>query len=201
MGMLKKVLRHPFRYAWRLLTTLINVCCMKLKGVECRSVPLCNGLILLSRSKNSRIVIGRHCSLNSGRKCNPVGFEHKMMLTASRGGELLIGNHVGMSNTVIFAMNHVEIGDHVLLGNGVKIYDTDFHSLDAAERRKGSEDHGIVSKPVVIREGAFIGAGSLILKGVTIGQNSIVGAASVVTRSIPDGEVWAGNPARFIRRV
>lgn len=54
---------------------------------------------------------------------------------------------------------------------------------------------------VCISENAFIGAHSTILKGVTIGTNSIVGACSVVTKDIPSNEVWAGNPARFIRTV
>ena len=59
----------------------------------------------------------------------------------------------------------------------------------------------IRSKPVKICKGAFIGAGSYILKGVTIGEKSIVGAGSVVTKDIPSGEIWAGNPAKFIRKV
>ena len=42
---------------------------------------------------------------------------------------------------------------------------------------------------------------SIILKGVTIGENSVVGAGSVVTKDIPSGEVWAGNPAKFIRKI
>ena len=48
---------------------------------------------------------------------------------------------------------------------------------------------------------AFIGAHSIVLKGVTIGKHSVIGAGSVVTKNIPDNEVWAGNPARFIRRL
>lgn len=59
----------------------------------------------------------------------------------------------------------------------------------------------IKTKPVIIEEGAFIGGGTIILKGVVIGRHSVVGAGSVVTRSIPPGEIWAGNPARFVRKL
>lgn len=55
--------------------------------------------------------------------------------------------------------------------------------------------------PVVIGDNVFIGAKCIILKGVTIGENSIVGAGSVVTKSIPANEIWAGNPAKFIRKI
>jgi len=68
--------------------------------------------------------------------------------------------------------------------------------------RKSKDDmKNRVKKPVVVKDNAFIGARSIILKGVTIGNNSIVGAGSVVTKSIPDNEIWAGNPARFIRSI
>lgn len=60
---------------------------------------------------------------------------------------------------------------------------------------------GGATSPVVIKDGVFIGAHCIILKGVTIGEKSIIGAGSVVTKSIPDGEIWAGNPAKFIRRI
>ena len=55
--------------------------------------------------------------------------------------------------------------------------------------------------PVVIGGNVFIGARCIILKGVTIGENSIIGAGSVVTKSIPANEIWAGNPAKFIRKI
>lgn len=62
-------------------------------------------------------------------------------------------------------------------------------------------DPGIKSKPILIKEGAFIGAHSIVLKGVTIGKYSVIGAGSVITKDIPDNEVWAGNPARFIKKL
>ena len=81
-----------------------------------------------------------------------------------------------------------------------KIWDTDFHSLDPSIRIYEG-DSQIISKSVLIKESAFIGANSIILKGVTIGKNSIVGAGSVVSKNIPDNEIWAGNPVRFIKKL
>lgn len=52
---------------------------------------------------------------------------------------------------------------------------------------------------VHIKEGAFLGAGAVVCSPVVIGKWSIVGAGSVVTKNIPDYEIWAGNPARFIK--
>lgn len=47
----------------------------------------------------------------------------------------------------------------------------------------------------------LIGAQAIVCKGVSIGDNSIVGIGSVVTKSIPANQIWAGNPARFIREI
>ena len=47
----------------------------------------------------------------------------------------------------------------------------------------------------------FLGAGAIILPSVHIGKNVIVGAGSVVTKSIPAGEIWIGNPAKFLRKI
>lgn len=53
---------------------------------------------------------------------------------------------------------------------------------------------------VIIRKNAYIGANTVICKSVIIGEGAIIGASSVVTRNIPPFEIWAGNPARFIRK-
>lgn len=52
-----------------------------------------------------------------------------------------------------------------------------------------------------MKRGASIGAGSTVLCGVTIGENAMIGIGSVVTKDVPAGEVWVGNPARFLRKV
>ena len=53
---------------------------------------------------------------------------------------------------------------------------------------------------VVIKKNAWIGASTVITKPLTIGEGAIIGACSVLTRDVPDYEVWAGNPAKFIRK-
>jgi len=50
-------------------------------------------------------------------------------------------------------------------------------------------------------KGATIGAGSTILPGLTIGAGAMIGAGSVVTKDVPAGELWVGNPARFVRKT
>ena len=52
---------------------------------------------------------------------------------------------------------------------------------------------------VRVGEGSLIGANAVIKPGVIIGSNATIGAGSVVLRDIPDGETWAGNPARKIK--
>ena len=151
----------------------------------------------VSNSKDG-IVIGDNVSINSSRQSNPIGGETKTTLFAKGTGKIRIGNDCGMSNVTIFAEESIIIGNHVRIGGSTKIYDTDFHWLDL--QRRISETGG-VTKPVEIKDGAFIGAHCIVLKGVTIGEESVVGAGSVVTKSIPAGEIWGGNPAKFIRKI
>jgi len=57
------------------------------------------------------------------------------------------------------------------------------------------------TRQVFLNKNGFIGGSSIILKGVFIGEKSIVAAGSVVIKSIPDGEIWGGNPAKFIKKL
>jgi len=51
---------------------------------------------------------------------------------------------------------------------------------------------------VTIEEGAVVGGGATVVPGCTMGKNSVLGAGSVLTKSIPENEVWAGNPAKHL---
>ena len=145
-----------------------------------------------------RITIGDNCTIASAEDVNPTAGGHATHLVAGSDGRLVIGNNVGMSYVYIVAYKEVVIEDNVMIGADVKIWDNDFHPLDYEARIRGENPE---PKPIRIQEGAFIGACSIILKGVTIGKRSVIGAGSVVTKDIPDGEVWAGNPAVFIKKI
>jgi acetyltransferase-like isoleucine patch superfamily enzyme len=104
-----------------------------------------------------------------------------------------------------------------MLSWGVTVIDTDSHALDPDVRANDAFDWlvgsqtghlglykdwlNVRSKNIVIKDGAWIGFGSTILKGVTIGVGSIVGCNSVVTKDVPDYTKVAGNPARVIGQV
>lgn len=146
--------------------------------------------------------IGTGFRSNNREFANPIGRFNKCSIIVSNKGKLLIGKNVGMSSTAIVCQKQIEIGDNVNIGGNVVIYDTDFHSLHPNDRIEREKDIlGTKIKPVKIGDNVFIGAHSTILKGVTIGKNVVIGACSVITKDIPDDEIWAGNPAKCIRKV
>ena len=146
------------------------------------------------------IELGNYLRANAGHKYNPIGGDVDLSLTTTSKGSIIFGENIKISNSVIFSTISITIEDNVMIGGGCRIYDTDFHSLYLEDRLK-EKDPNIISKPVLIKEGVFIGGHSIILKGVTIGNNSVIGAGSVVTKSIPESEIWAGNPAKFIKKI
>ena len=154
---------------------------------------------ILYRRYGGEMIIGNNVSVNSHLIANPIGGQTKTILCVGDGAKLIIGNGVGLSNAAIFAQKEVVVEDEAVIGAGVKIYDTDFHS-SIAEYRMNGNTH-IKTSPVRIKKHAFIGGHSIILKGVTVGEEAIVGAGSVVTHDVPDREIWGGNPAKFIKKI
>ncbi len=94
------------------------------------------------------------------------------------------------------------IEDNVLLGSGVHIY-TNNHEFSNPNVPIIEQGYPPTTEKniVVIRTGSWIGAGAIVLPGVEIGQNSIIGAGSVVTKSVPPRVVFAGNPAKIIKKI
>lgn len=108
---------------------------------------------------------------------------------------VVIGDRVKIQNNVsvyhgVTIEDGVFIGPHVCFTN-----DLNPRAITPDGKVKGQEDW--VVGAILIRCGASIGAGSIILPNVTIGSFALVGAGSVVTRSVPDHALVYGNPARI----
>lgn len=157
---------------------------------------LVQGRIWINNSGS--IQIGNNVVIHSGIKHNVLG-ELTGFEVYSKAN-LIIGDGVNMSNAKIRCEKEIRIDNDVMLGGGVTIVDSNCHSLDFNERMFSADGGKIVSVPIHIKRGAFVGTGAIILKGVTIGEEAIVAAGSVVTCDIPDHEIWGGNPAKLLKK-
>ncbi len=88
----------------------------------------------------------------------------------------------------------ITLEDNVFVGPNVQLI-TENHPEQPDKRRN------VYTKPILIKQGTWIGAGAIVLPGVTIGQNSIVAAGAIVTKDVPDNTIVAGTPARTIRNI
>ena len=90
----------------------------------------------------------------------------------------------------------LQIGSEVLIGAGAKL-------LSAGHEIDGGEDiiarNRITRARVVVEDGAWIGAGAIVLEGVRVGRGAVVAAGAVVRSDVPDGMIAAGVPAKVIR--
>lgn len=120
-------------------------------------------------------------------------------VNAGPAGQIVIGDKVALQGTAIVAYRSVIIEDHVTFGPNVTIMDSSGHPLTG----RGTQDEAerITAAPIRIREHAWIGMNSLILKGVTIGRHAVVGAGSVVRQDVPDYTVVCGNPATVTAKL
>jgi acetyltransferase-like isoleucine patch superfamily enzyme len=190
-----KTLRFKiFLHVSRLRTRIyFSLCGVKYKDFTSLGIPLLdvhpegeckigNGFVMVNTAKNA--------TLGKNQKCKFV---------VRKRAKLIIGNKVGMSNTVIVATQSITLGNNLIIGGGVTIVDSDFHSLNYNHWHTVEDEKNMKSKPVIIQDNVFIGMNSIILKGVNIGTNSIIAAGSVVTTNIPQNQVWGGNPAGFIK--
>ena len=96
-----------------------------------------------------------------------------------------------------FVCDGVEIGDRVFIGHGVMFVNDKRPRATSADGTLQTEDDWTLLRTVV-RDGASIGSGAVILGGVEIGVGALVGAGAVVTRDVAAGETVAGVPARSL---
>ena len=107
--------------------------------------------------------------------------------------KVVIGKNVYVnSNALMMARGGITIEDGVQIAANAQLISNNHDPYDRMV---------LTCKPVVIKEGAWIGAGASIMPGVTVGQYAIVGAASVVTHDVPDYAVVVGSPAKVVKML
>ena len=114
-------------------------------------------------------------------------------------GRIELGDrsYVGELSTIQASAGHaVRVGRLCRISHNVRIY-TETSSADA-DFLAGQEVP--IRADVGIGDGVWIGANVFIGPGIEIGRNAVVGANSVVTKNVPPDEIWAGVPARLVRR-
>ncbi len=133
-------------------------------------------------------------------------------------GKITIGDRTFIGGNCMFiAIEGIEIGSDVLFSWGITVADNNSHSVnweerknDVADWKRGIEEgkigkykdwSNVKSSKIVVKDKAWIGFNSIIMKGVTIGEGSVVAAGSVVTKDVPDWTVVGGNPAKIIKKL
>ena len=132
-------------------------------------------------------------------------------------GRISIGNRTFIGNSTFICIDEIKIGSDVLFSWGITVADNDSHSIfwedrihDVYNWKKGVDEGQIGKykdwskvnrKKVIVKDKAWVGFNSIILKGVTIGEGAVVAAGSVVTKDVPDWAVVGGNPAKVIKKL
>jgi len=103
-------------------------------------------------------------------------------------------------------VNYIQIGSHTVIGDRSVVHVSSGHALPAAPTSVGDKVYigqGVVLHACTIGDGARVEPNATVLDGATVGKNSVITAGSCVPagKQIPEGELWGGNPARFLRKV
>lgn len=99
-----------------------------------------------------------------------------------------------------FICEGVTLEDEVFIGHNV-VFTNDLYPRATNEEGQLQTETDWKCIPTVVKRGASIGSGAVLLCGITVGERAVIGAGSVVTRDVPPNVIVAGNPARIIRAV
>jgi acetyltransferase-like isoleucine patch superfamily enzyme len=143
-----------------------------------------------------------------GRNVRIFGFTN--LYGCEIGDDSKIGTFVEIQKGVKIG-SRCKISSHTFICEGVTLEDEVFvghHVVFTNDRYPRATTGGALQTeadweciPTVVKRGASIGSGAVLLCGITIGENALIGAGSVVTRDVPAGATVAGNPARVVKRA
>jgi acetyltransferase-like isoleucine patch superfamily enzyme len=162
-----------------------------------KHVKINNWPILIHRS-NAKIVLGNNVLLNSSNRNYHINMFASVKLMCDKPNAIIsIGDNTRIHGSCIHAFERIEIGSNCLIAANCQIFDASGHGTSLKERAASQGK----SKPIIIGNNVWIGTGCIILPGTTIGNNSVISAGSVVRGVVPEGVVFAGNYAIFIKQL
>jgi len=118
-----------------------------------------------------------------------IGTFVEVQKNATIGARCKISSHT-------FVCEGVIIEDEAFIGHGVVFINDRHPRATAAGALQTEQDWTVI--PTLVKRGASIGSGAVILCGVVIGERAMIGAGAVVTRDVPDLGTVAGVPARLV---
>jgi sugar O-acyltransferase (sialic acid O-acetyltransferase NeuD family) len=172
-----------------------------LHGTQISGRPVLGGLDVVAEHPDARILL---CTASPSDPGSRLRLAAQLALPAERyatvvhpaaqiGTNVTLGHGTIVLATAVFTCD-IRVGAHVVVMPGV-VATHDDEIGDHATFGAGA----LLAGRVRIGQGAYIGAGAKIREERVIGEWAIVGMGAVVLRDVPDGQVWAGNPARPLR--
>lgn len=170
-------------------------------GIRAGSGCLFVGKTMVRVRRRGEIQFGRRVSFFSKFRLNAIGIPTPTVLLTLPGGRIEIGDDSRFSSVFIASAKSVKIGSHVMAGANVKIFDTNFHSIDYEARRTKINDSDEFPRSVVIGDDVSIGVGAIITKGSQVGDRCVIAAGAVLCglKAPPDSVIF-GNPAQVMQR-
>lgn len=140
--------------------------------------------LTIRKSYEGRVSIGKRLNVRT-----------HVIFNVSVNGVLEIGNNVFINDsTKINVREYLHIGDDVIIGQNVLMYDHDHDYMSSNYKCE------FKTAPITIGAGTWIGSNAVILKGVSIGKNCVIGAGSIVNKDVPDNSIFY-NKRVFVNEV
>lgn len=146
-------------------------------------------------SCKSDIRIRKNCRLELGDKCHIT--DHVTLRIAAHGDLVIKSSSSISQQTIIVCHDNIQIGNNVMIGPNVTIYDHD-HDF----RAKGlMNQKGYVTSPIVIEDNVWIGSNVIVLKGVRIGEGSVIASGTLVTKDVPPNTIIYDKRVLEVKKI
>src|SRR5690242_7478690 len=154
----------------------------------CQAMPIASDVTLGARVTihHPQLVNLYGCAIGDDTR---IGSFVEIQKRATIGARCKISSHT-------FVCEGVTIEDEVFIGHGVMFINDRYPRATAGGQPQSESDWAVL--PTLVKRGASVGSGVVVLCGLTIGEGAMIGAGAVVTHDVPDHALVHGVPARLV---